>query len=412
MTFIQNIWQVILELAPWLFLGAGVAGILHVFVPSNFISKHLGANNRSSVIKAVLFGVPMPLCSCGVIPAAIGLKKDGASDGASTGFLISTPQTGVDSILVSGSFLGWPFAIFKVFAAFTTGIIGGFLVNRKDSLSEERIAAKTGASAPLKKRPSSKLRTFIDFTFDELLYGIWKWLAIGVVISALITTFIPADTLANSAWTQGISGKILMLIFSLALYVCATGSVPIAASLVFAGMPVGTALVFLMAGPASNMATIGAVLKTFGKRVLIIYLATISIGAILFGELFDLFFKLDTSILIHHHHDPAWWETLSGYGFLALLGYYFYSDFKDKLIALLPKKIMPTEIQNFQVSGMSCQVCAGKVKKAIMADEHVEDVDIDLDGGAVTVTGEKLDMTAIKKAVESKGYGVVLGSNS
>ena len=132
--FWDAIWSISQSLAPWLFLGTAVTGLLHIFLPPNFLKKHL--TGQRSVIKAVTFGVPMPLCSCGVIPAGLGLKKEGASDGAAIGFLISTPQTGVDSIMVSASFLGWPFAVFKVLSAFVTGWIGGSLCNfgTKDSV--------------------------------------------------------------------------------------------------------------------------------------------------------------------------------------------------------------------------------------------------------------------------------------
>ncbi len=117
LTYLENAWDVTLELAPWLLLGVVIAGILHVFMPQDFVRTHLGHSRFSHVVKACLFGVPMPLCSCGVIPAAAGLKKEGASNGATVGFLISTPQTGVDSFAVSAALLGWPFALVKVVAA-------------------------------------------------------------------------------------------------------------------------------------------------------------------------------------------------------------------------------------------------------------------------------------------------------
>jgi uncharacterized membrane protein YraQ (UPF0718 family) len=125
MLLILNIWNVWVELAPWLLLGALVSGVIHVFLPTDFVRRHL--TGRGSIAKAVALGVPLPLCSCGVIPAGLGLKKDGASDGAAVGFLISTPQTGVDSVLVAAAFLGWPFALFKVVAATITGMTGGLL---------------------------------------------------------------------------------------------------------------------------------------------------------------------------------------------------------------------------------------------------------------------------------------------
>ncbi|MFC1759780.1 permease [Planctomycetota bacterium] len=121
---ISDAWIVTSELAPWLLLGAILSGVLHLFLPQATIKKYL--NGRSGVLRAVIFGIPLPLCSCGVVPAGIGLKKDGASDGAAIGFLIATPQTGVDSIVASAGILGWPFALFKVVAALVTGVFGGY----------------------------------------------------------------------------------------------------------------------------------------------------------------------------------------------------------------------------------------------------------------------------------------------
>ena len=128
MAFLEAIWHTTIELAPWLFLGAFISVLLHRFLPPGLLAKTL--TGYRGIGKAVLLGVPLPLCSCGVIPAGLGLKKDGASDGSTTAFLISTPQTGVDSILVSAAFLGWPFAIFKVATAAVTGIFGGALVEK------------------------------------------------------------------------------------------------------------------------------------------------------------------------------------------------------------------------------------------------------------------------------------------
>ncbi|MCF7855135.1 MAG: permease, partial [Candidatus Pacebacteria bacterium] len=247
--YLSLAWQVTRQLAPWLLFGALVAGLLHVLLPPNFVQRHLGKGNFKNIVKASLFGVPMPLCSCGVIPAAIGLKKDGASDSATMGFLISTPQTGVDSIMVSAAFLGLPFALFKVVSAFVTGLIGGTITNI--GISEKQRAGTPAAdkkeSAPC-RTISTCIRNLLEFAVNELLYPVWKWIAVGILISAAISFFLPENALAEKAWATGLAGMFLMLLISLPLYVCATASVPIVASLVHAGMPTGAALVFLMAG--------------------------------------------------------------------------------------------------------------------------------------------------------------------
>jgi uncharacterized membrane protein YraQ (UPF0718 family) len=284
--FLRECWLVLLDLSSWLIIGMAVAGILHVILPERFIRRHLGSRSVGSLVKAAVVGVPMPLCSCGVIPTAIGLKEDGASDGAAVSFLISTPQTGVDSILVSATFLGWPFAVFKVAAAFVTGIIGGLFVNLAPAAAAP--AHESGSAESCAAHPRvNPLREFFHFAFVRLLGGIYLWIILGVAASALIGVIVPDDFFKGVWWMQGLGGMLVMLVIALPMYVCSTGSVPIAASLIAAGMPAGAALVFLMAGPATNVATLGAVLKKFGGRVLAIYLGTVVVMSIGLGLLFD-----------------------------------------------------------------------------------------------------------------------------
>lgn len=284
--FLNNMWHTTQEMAAWLLVGCAVAGIMHVFLPENFVRRHLGRAGWKNIVKATILGVPLPLCSCGVIPATLGLKKDGASDAASVGFLVSTPQTGVDSIAVSAAFLGLPFALFKVFSAFVTGIVAGGLVQLTDrNPPSEHHEPENGGRPP--KGFLGKVAEGTHFALDELLAGFAIWVAIGIAVSALISTFVAPGALADSPLATGVSGILIMLLASLPLYVCATGSVPVAAALVSAGMPTGAALVFLMAGPATNAATLGAVLKFFGRRVTFIYVSVIAVGSVLLGILYQ-----------------------------------------------------------------------------------------------------------------------------
>ena len=280
-------WHVLLQLAPWILLGTLIAGLIHILLPRGFIHRRL--QGVGGVLQAVGIGVPLPLCSCGVIPAGIGLKKDGASDGAAVGFLISTPQTGVDSILVSASFLGWPFALFKVVAAAVTGIAGGLLVERGASPVAEDPPMTTANVETA--RAVHRVRALLDHGL-EIIRSIWRWLVVGILASAAITAYVPTDGLAGLGSLGIVVSCLAALAISLPLYVCATASVPIAYALVHSGLPSGAALVFLMAGPATNVATIGAIYRGFGKRVLAIYLATIVVGsclaAIVFEGLFDV----------------------------------------------------------------------------------------------------------------------------
>jgi uncharacterized membrane protein YraQ (UPF0718 family) len=331
LTFLNHCWLTTLEIAPWMLLGSMLAGALHVFLPEGFIQRHLGQHRFTDIFKAVAIGVPMPLCSCGVIPAAIGLKKEGASDGASIGFLISTPQTGVDSILVSAIFLGWPFALFKVVTALLSGLIGGLLTNlmRKDHDVIETTSPKTCCNTVAKDKPAKKhfIIAILRFGIFDLLQDIYRWLIVGIAIAALISTLIPMDRLSGLWWTQGIPGLLTMLIISLPMYICATASVPLAASLVLAGMSPGAALVLLMAGPTTNVATICVILRTFGKNIVLIYLGTVIGVSLLSGYLFDgLLGQTSVTKVLHEHADPSWPAFTSAAILVAILTYLLARD--------------------------------------------------------------------------------------
>ncbi len=323
---LQESWKILLELAPWLLVGLLIAGILHVFLPAGFIHRHLGGRKFINVFKAVGMGLPMPLCSCGVIPAAIGLKKDGASNGAAIGFLISTPQTGVDCILVTAAFLGWPFAIFTVFSTLISGLFGGLLVNLFDAGDPLAAAPVVQNNSCCTHHEKRSWKTVFQFGLVELLRDFYKWLIIGILVSAVISVFIPENHLAEIPWTQGLSGMLLMLVISLPLYICTNASIPLAAALVTAGMSPGSALVLLMAGPTTNAATMGAVYHSFGKKVLMIYLATVAGLSIALGLLFD---KLPINVHRATQHIHGQSDFLSIAAAIVLLGLLAYISIQD-----------------------------------------------------------------------------------
>ena len=307
MNLLHNSWLILHDLSPWLLLGVVVSILIHKFLPNGFVSKHL--RGYSGIIKSVFFGIPLPLCSCGVIPAGIGLKRDGSSDGSAVGFLISTPQTGVDSILVASSFLGWPFAIFKVAAAAVTGIIGGGLV---EWLKPTVVTNSSSYTSSHEVQSSDSVITWKASLEHgvQLLRSIWTWLLFGVLLSAGIELLITPEDLEFLLRFGPIGTAALALTLSVPLYVCATASVPIAAALVANGFPLSAALIFLMAGPATNVATIGAIRQEFGTNVTAIYLGTVIIGSTVLGLGFD--FLLTSSVTAtEHEHGPVWWSTIS-----------------------------------------------------------------------------------------------------
>jgi hypothetical protein len=336
-----------------------------------------------------------------VIPAGLGLKKDGASDGACIGFLISTPQTGVDSILVSGSFLGWPFALFKVVVAAVTGLAGGWLV---DALAGNRGGQ---AESPLADTPPNRSRGVRELVAHglDIIRSVWLWLVFGIVASAAINMFVPPSYLSGLGSLGILPSAVAALAISIPLYVCATASVPIAAALVAGGLPTGAALVFLIAGPATNVATIGAVYRRFGGRVLAIYLGTIIAGSVLGAMAFDAL--LSSSVIrataAHDHHTYPWWAVLSGLVLLALFAWFAVTDATRGWRGRQSGIGAPEMELRVAVQGMRCANCVAHVERALQKLPGVESFVVRLDPGEAVVRGV-VDEARVRQAIRDAGY--------
>ena len=408
-SFLTTTWLTLCELAPWLLLGMALSGLLHVALPATFVRQKL--RGISGVLKAVAIGVPLPLCSCGVIPAGIGLKKDGASNGAAVGFLISTPQTGVDSILVSASFFGWPFAVFKLVSAAVMGIVGGVWIDQK-SLESARVAIESDAAIG-KAHPKAghdhatsaadrkSWNQLIPHAID-MLRSIWVWLLVGILISALINQF-DIGPLTNRINQWGLlPAMLLVLLFSIPLYVCATASVPIAAALVSSGLPPAVALVFLMAGPATNVATMGAIRANLGTRALAIYLLTIVVGSMGAAYLFDSLVAVTTTVGIAHVHNvTAWWAQLSAAIVLGLIAMFVW----EKIKRATKRSIATSKAssQTIAIDGMSCGNCVQKLETLIGKQSGVESVHVSLADGQAIVVGS-FDLESLKQKIHESGF--------
>jgi len=395
--FFQEVWAVLLELAPWLLVGAGVAGLMHVLLPHDFVRRHL--SGRGGVLKAVGLGVPLPLCSCGVIPAGLGLKKDGASDAASVGFLISTPQTGVDSILVSAAFLGWPFALFKVGSAFLTGVIGGWLTDAVGGPTKPLLSDDPGEEAA---HADGGVSGLVAHAMD-LLQAIWGWLIVGVLVSAAISLWVPEAVFLELAGAGGILTMLAVLLISLPLYVCATASVPIAAALVAGGMPPGAALVFLMAGPATNVATIGAVHRGFGARVLTIYLLTIIVGSVSLGMAFDAVLPQTGAIMQEHGDHSAWWAVGSAAILLVLMARFAAQDLRRWWTNQQLSRGPGAGAIEVGVDGMTCGGCVSRLEGVLRSAPGVDKAVVSLEPGRAVVTGS-VDADAVRALVAQAGF--------
>ena len=290
----KEVLSLINEMSPYLLLGFFFAGVMHAFIPGMVYNRYLGGKGFKSVFYGALFGVPLPLCSCGVLPTAMSLRKQGASKGATASFLISTPETGVDSIIATYSVLGLPFAVIRPVAAFCNAIMGGWLINKfgdKDEVVPVGASATTCCCHHKQEETHhegflGKMREALRFGFVEMIEDIGKWLVIGLVIAGLITVFVPDEFFALFRGNTQLS-MLLVLCIAIPMYICATGSIPIAVALMMKGLTPGAALVLLMAGPACNMASILVINKTLGRKSLVFYLVSIITMAILWGHVVD-----------------------------------------------------------------------------------------------------------------------------
>lgn len=325
-------WHIFTDAAPYVIFGFLAAGLIKAVLPEEAVAKHLGGRSTAAVLKASLLGIPLPLCSCGVIPAAISLRKQGAGRGASAAFLVSTPESGVDSIAITWALLDPVMTIVRPLAAFITGTLTGILINllpeEKTALAAEQNGCgchdacgdtEMPTKAPFTKRIASGIR----YAFGELLKDIGGWLLLGVLIAGLVTTLIP-DGFFALLFEHQTASLLLMLLVSIPLYMCASASTPIAAALVLKGLSPGAALVFLLAGPATNAATLTMVARFWGRQATVVYLAVIAFCSLALGWLVNEFYAwagLDISQWVTPTEGAAasWWSTLAAVILLLLI---------------------------------------------------------------------------------------------
>jgi uncharacterized membrane protein YraQ (UPF0718 family) len=345
--FFDNLLQLSAEASPWLVLGLLIAGLMKAWVPSKILSRHLGHGNKA-IIKAALIGAPLPLCSCGVIPVATELRRSGASAPATSAFLVATPETGVDSVSVSYALLGPLLAIYRPITAILSAIFTGMLVatakiEEKSPTNEAKTTSccasknvETKKVSPPEKNGSSccaskvekKSNSFIEKTLTGIRYSatqliddLIRWLLVGLLFATIVRTFVPASFLLS--YGSGLTAMLIMIAMSIPMYICATASTPIAAGFILAGISPGTALVFMMAGPATNISTLGVIKNEMGTEVLVKYLLGIAISAITFGLLLDWglnYFMIDISQQMQHSHELLpYWFGLTCTGLLVFL---------------------------------------------------------------------------------------------
>jgi len=420
--FLNSLLNVFMEMSPYLLLGFFIAGILNELFKGKKFKKFIGGRNFLSVLNASLLGVPLPLCSCGVIPTGVSLHKSGASKGSAVSFMISTPQTGVDSVLVTWSLLGLPFALLRPVIALITGVAGGVLTNllEKRVETDQKHEHEHEKSENKKRSFKDKFKSAMKYAFVDFLDDIALWLFIGLVTAALISVLIPQDFFTTYVGNSYLS-MLIVLIASVPLYVCATSSVPIAVALMLKGLNPGAALVFLMAGPATNAATVMVIGKTLGRKALFAYLFSIIGGALVSGAFIDnylpsgWFIPKLMSDHSHHHSGISFIYVVSS----AVLALLMFSSFiryllrkkavekcsdKECLCENASEERIETEIR---IEGMTCSHCAANVKEGILQVKGVEEAQVDHHFGTALIKGSGYDIEKIKEAVKSRGYKVV-----
>lgn len=395
------------EMAPYLLLGFLIAGLMYAFVPSNFYKKHLSKPGPLAVLKAALIGVPLPLCSCGVLPTAVSLRRNGASRGAATSFLIATPQTGVDSIAATYSLLGLAFAIIRPVAALLTAFIGGMLVTKEDKCSKEEYVKEVDTiDAPASHTIYEKVIDALRYGYVEMVQNIGKWLIIGLVIAACITVFVP-DGFFTFFASYPLIAMVAVVIVAIPMYVCSTGSIPIALSLMIKGLTPGAAFVLLMAGPAANFASIIIVSKSLGKKAAAIYLSTIIVGAIAIGVIIDYFLPrswFEVPMMIESANCHLHVGLFSGICSIILIGLLINAVVR-KYLTKEDKKMENATI-TYIVKGMTCGHCKAMVEKNLSKLPGVESVEVDLATGETKILGVTSE-DAVKEVIDDLGFTLV-----
>ena len=420
----KEIFELVNEMSPYLLLGFLLAGVMHVFVPSPLYSRYLSAGNFRSVFYSALFGIPLPLCSCGTIPTAMSLYREGASKGATVSFLIATPQTGVDSIIATYSLMGLPFAILRPVAALCTALFGGLMVNRFASDGKSAAAVKTDSKTPKEEFKEiigrgwgRNLWGVLKYAFFDMMQDIGKWLVIGLVVAGLITVFVP-DTFFATFQDNTLRSIALVLAFAIPMYLCATGSIPIAVALMLKGLSPGAALVLLMAGPASKAASKIVVSKVLGRKTMLCYLLSIIGGATVFALGIDYLLPQEwfTAPLKQLHTCCADGSSAFNIGATIVLGLLLINALVWRYAVKKSDEgscecdgscgcASHTQTAVYRVSGMSCNHCRTNVEKAISQIEGVESVSVDLSTETATVTGTACE-DEIRQAVESIGFKI------
>lgn len=419
---LKETWSVTALMAPYLLFGFLMAGALSVWISPQWLERHLGGGGAGPVVKATLFGIPLPLCSCGVIPVAASLRRHGASRSATVSFLLSTPQTGLDSILATYAVLGPLFAIYRPLVALWTGLIGGGMVQVLEGPAEADAPSKPPADDTGEEEITgfaAKVRAALRYALVVLPRDIGGALVVGVLVAGALSALVPPHLLQEHLGT-GLLPMLVLMAAGVPLYVCATASVPIAAGFLYVGATPGAALAFLVVGPATNAATITTVWRVLGKRVALIYLGTVVGSALVGGWLLDQLAPWTAenlpalSVTPHHGEGIGLIESLFGLALLAVLVGSWYAGRRkggDVRTDSCKTSGSPERI-DLTVDGMNCSHCRSSVERALSEVKGVTRVTVDLEGGKASVEGAGLEAAVLIQAVDGLGYKAARGRST
>lgn len=350
-SFLTQLWLICLEASPWLLLGMLVASVIKVFIPAKWMARILDGKGIWPVVKAAIIGTPLPLCSCSVIPAAVALRRSGVSKASTVSFLVSTPENGADSIALTYALLGPFMTIARPVAAIGSALVAGILTLFTDRNSkglpasvptnpgasvghQPKAQASSCASSSCCSSPPAepdqtghpggwaKAKAALRYACDELFGDIAVWLGVGLVLAAVMNALVPPDAMAK--WGSGLLPMLAVMLVGVPMYICATASTPVAAAMLLAGVSPGTVLVFLLAGPATNLATIGIVHRELGWSATWAYLVGVCGTALVAGLATDALLRstgwvVDPAAVIGHDGLVPQWLAIGSFAVLALL---------------------------------------------------------------------------------------------
>lgn len=380
--------DVLVDLAPWLLLGLVLAGVIEWVLPASKVLSWLGAGRRFAVLRAALLGVPLPLCSCGVVPVALALRRRGAGRAATVSFLVTTPQSGADSIAATWGLMGAPFAIARSVLTFVTGLAAGWAVQWVDPEPQ---------SASLKIDAEEKTEGLLRRVFSpgwSILVSIHGSLILGILLAAAVSVAVPDGAVTGAL--AGMAGLLVMVALALPLYVCATASIPLAMQFVDKGFSPGAAFVFLLVGPATNFATALIVRREIGGRAMAAYLSAITFFGLGAGLAIDaLKIPLAGAMTSHRHASGGTLEALSASLLAGGLVFLWLNHLFSQREDLMSEHVLTVE-------GMTCDHCRRTVEKAVGSVPGADNISVDLSSGQVGFDGA--DPEPVKRAIRDAGF--------